>query len=68
MGLPKIIPILDQIGPGKIDILEDELSRVMATENTTLYNMGKKFGFLVIIISNNCYQVNIGNNTCEFST
>ena len=39
---------------------------LMATEKTTLFNMGKKFGFLLIIIGKNRYRVNIGDNTWAF--
>ena len=38
----------------------------MAMEKTTIFKMGKKFGFLVIIIGKNCYRLNIGNNTWAF--
>ena len=42
------------------------MARVMATENTTLYNVGKKFSFLVIIVDKTCYRVNISDNKWEF--
>ena len=35
-------------------------------DKTSLYKMGEIFGFLVIIIVNTCYRVNIGNYTWEF--
>ena len=49
-----------------MDNLEYEMARVMATERTTMYKMGKKFGFWVIIIGKTRYQVNIDDNTWEF--
>ena len=41
----EITPIMGQTAPENINNLEDELTRVMATENTTLYNVGKKLDF-----------------------
>ena len=38
----------------------------MATEKTTLYKMGKKYGFLIIIIGKTRYRVKIGNDTWAF--
>ena len=35
-------------------------------EKKTLYKMGKKFEFLVIIIGKTCYHVKICDNTWEF--
>ena len=46
----KISPIPGHPGPSKFDNLEYQVARILATENTTLYNMGKKFVFLVIIV------------------
>ena len=59
----KITPILGHPGPENIYNLKYETARVMETEKNTLYKMGKKFGFLVIIIGETCYQVNIGGKT-----
>ena len=41
----EITPIMGHTAPENINNLEDELTRVMATENTTLYNVGKKLDF-----------------------
>ena len=62
----KITPIPGHPGPENIYKLENEATRVTERENNILYKMGRKFGFLVIIIGENCYRVNIGDNTWEF--
>ena len=62
----KITPIPGHPGPAKTYNLEDYVARVLATENTTLYNMGKKSGFFVIIIGKTCYQVKFGDNMLAF--
>ena len=66
MGATDFAPIPGYLGPENIKNLEDEAEGVVATENTTLYNMGNKFSFLVIIIGKTFYRVNIGDDTWEF--
>ena len=60
-GYQKKIPC--QLLPANINNLENEVERIMATEKTTLCNMGNTIVFLVIVIGKTHYQVNIGDDT-----
>ena len=64
-GATRTKSIPGQPGPAYINNPEDEVTMAMATENTILYNMGKKIWFLVIVIGETRYRVKIGDDTLE---